>query len=188
MSTHSEIINNLCYFLSCQQNKIYSFQTTFDYIRENVNLITNTHLPIIITGDDRCLFHCISMCLFGNENFTHLIKIATVYTLIQNESYFQLMIRQQYPSSLTFEKVIENNATNRIWGDTLSMLAISMLIKRPIYSYTPYSKLKTNPNKYKTYPILIYLDHNHFSALLPLRSDFQLLSNAIPVLENDLLE
>ena len=84
--------------------------------------------------------------------------------------------------------MIENNANNRIWGDNLSMLATSMLIKRPIYSYTPYVLLKTNPNKYKTSPIIIYhSNNNHFSALLPLRSDFQLLSN-LPIAENDLIE
>ena len=89
--------------------------------------------------------------------------------MLENENYFRNILFQQ-ERSLSFEKLIENNANNDVWGTNFSMIALSFLVKRPIISYTAFinSCCYTNPFNYPSSSIKIILHNYHFSAILPL--------------------
>ena len=83
--------------------------------------------------------------------------------MLENENYFRNILFQQ-ERSLSFEKLIENNANNDVWGTNFSMIALSFLVKRPIISYTAFinSCCYTNivaailPFNYPSSPIKLY--------------------------------
>ena len=137
------------------------------------------------TGDGRCLFHSISLCLFGNENYSHLLKIANVFFLLENESYFSKVLNQQ-DRSLSFDQLVENNANDLVFGNHFSLMSLSGLIQRPIYSFTPFvaNCLTTNPFYYNKQPVKIFLFNSHFSAILPLNC--KSIVGEIPVTKNEL--
>ena len=89
--------------------------------------------------------------------------------MLENEIYFKNLLFQQAPY-LSFEKLIEDNANNDVWGTNFSIIALSFLVKRPIISYTASinSCIYTNPFNYPSSPIKVILHNNHFSAILPL--------------------
>ena len=83
-------------------------------VKDLVSLYTKSScLSVKTTGDGRCLFHSISICLVGNELYTHIIKLACVFVMLKNESYIKNVLSQQNPD-LSFETLIENTANNDI--------------------------------------------------------------------------
>ena len=87
----------------------------------------STCLAVKTTGDGRCLFHSVSLCIFGNENYTHIIKIACVFVMLENETYFRQILSQQ-DNTLSFEKLIEDNANNDVRGTHFSIIALSLFL------------------------------------------------------------
>ena len=74
------------------------------------------------------------------------------------------------PLQKTFETLIENTANNDVWGTDITIISLSILVKRPIFSYTAYinSCLYTNPLNSSSSPLKIILNNSHFTAILPI--------------------
>ena len=66
--------------------------------------------------------------------------------------------------------LLENNSNNFIYGTHYSLIALSILTQRPIYSYSSFKNncLNTNPFNYNNLLIKIILNNSHFTAILPL--------------------
>ena len=106
---------------------IFSFNSVDNIVSNLVSLYTfNTCIPVLTTGDGRCLFHSISICLFGHEKFTHLIKISCVFMLLEHEAFFTNILFQQ-DRSLSFNQLLEDNSNNDKYGSHYSLIALSLL-------------------------------------------------------------
>ena len=89
--------------------------------------------------------------------------------MLEHELFFKGVLLQQ-ERTLSFDQLLENNANNDIWGNQFSLMALSILVKRPIYSYSSYKTncLNTNPFNFNSLPIKIILNNSHYSAVLPI--------------------
>ena len=180
------IVTRLINFISLNDLCIFDNNDIEFSVKDLVSYYSSAScVPLKTSGDNRCLFHAISLCLYGSEKFTHLIKISCVFTLLNNESYFKKVLKQQ-DCMLSFEKLVENNGDNDVWGDHFSLMALSILIRRPIYTYSSYknSCSNTNPFNYSSMPVKIILFNSHFSAIVP----FNYFNNYgyVPIIKNEL--
>jgi hypothetical protein len=126
------------------------------------------------TGDGDCLFHAISLSIFGNEERTDDIKICTVFILLEYQKFFTSFLAADYGCS--FERLVRKTATKSVWGSSIHLSALSILCLRPIYSYPSniYS-LSANPANCKASPIMLHYGNindttqgiaNHYMAIL----------------------
>ncbi len=98
---------------------------------------------ILTTGDGNCLYGAVSNALFGNESYSFKLRLASLLIIIRYEQFFDYLYREAQAD--TFENLIKNVATNYSWGNDLIMIALSIVIKRPIFYYnTLGNTVKTN--------------------------------------------
>ena len=90
--------------------------------------------------------------------------------MLQCEPFFTQVLLQQ-DRDVSFGRLVERNACNDVFGDNFSIMALSILIGRPIYSFTPYGSLVSNQclneEELLRFPVKIFLYNFHFSAILP---------------------
>lgn len=82
----ADLLNLLSFFCNANlytysfNEEAYFHSTHYLHVKKLVKSYTfSSGVVIKTTGDGRCLFHSISLCLFGNENYSHLLKIANVF-------------------------------------------------------------------------------------------------------------
>ena len=59
-----------------------------DYTRL-VNFYAKNYVGLFTTKDGNCLFHSISLNLFGSELYSYAIKLATVFIAIEYEDFIR---------------------------------------------------------------------------------------------------
>lgn len=81
-------------------------------------------VPIETTGDGNCLFHAVSISLYGNESETAQLKKIVAYYFAEN---FELL-KQKYPQFeglfQSDQETFESCAIMGKWANTLTILAI----------------------------------------------------------------
>lgn len=135
-----------------------------------LNYTTNAY-AIQTTADGNCLFHAISIALFGNESQTYNIKLCTAFIIYDNQEFFRRVL-QADGNVYTIEKMIEETAQFGIWGTHLTIIALNLLTLRPIYSYSNIRENSINTNitliSHNDLNLCIAFDSNinHFSGVL----------------------
>ena len=133
------------------------------------------YLPIQTSNNGNCLYNAISIVLFGTEDFFYLIKIGILAILFKNEAHFRYILEKTSSPRGNFENFVEVVSTPQSWGDEICMIAISILINRPlnVYSIDPVNNIPYSheyciiQESYSNSPINIAFILNHFIALLP---------------------
>ena len=87
--------------------------------------------PVITTADGNCFYHAISLQLFGHENHSTRLRLANVYVLNQYESYFRDICLKTC-TSYTYEQLLEQTAKDTKWANEINVLAMTIVIDRPI--------------------------------------------------------
>ena len=75
--------------------------------------------------------------------------------MVHREEYFKTIL-WNLDRDQSFETLIERNSWNNVFGDNFSMVALSIVISRPIYSFSPYCNFLTNPYNEQTFPVKFF--------------------------------
>ena len=168
-----------------------------NYFRHD-NLIDKL-MVIEVMGDGNCLWNSISVSLFGDYSMMESLRLLTASTLLENEKRFSDYLKEQqrkygYSHELGFDGLVGAATELQVWGDELHIMALSLALERPVYSYgslqilgndvygsydefRDYYERTDLPNHFKyianaeherNRPILLYYNgENHYSVVLP---------------------
>ena len=106
----------------------------FEHIIKQTNDL-NSYMPIITTGDGNCLFNSISVIAFGHENEANLLRLVVVFILLNYDLYFKDLLIKTAATS-TFEEFVVETSKIFNWTNDNVLVAVSIMICRPIYCYT----------------------------------------------------
>lgn len=119
------------------------------------------------------MYHSISIILYGDESYTEVIKLASIYVLLEREDFFNNLIKG-LKQEIDFNTLVENTCLKNQWGNEINIVALSFLLNRNIICYNVSNKKEINvrvifgskKNKPKHEPLLIGLCNNHFFPIL----------------------
>jgi hypothetical protein len=106
----------------------------------------------ITKGDGNCLWHMISLSLFGNESFTNTLRWLTVISLLLFKNDFTRLLEKRYEnimtdfkqySSVKYQKILRTALENYEYGDEYHILALATILGGDIYIYNYFTKLIT---------------------------------------------
>ncbi|CAG2169396.1 unnamed protein product [Oppiella nova] len=169
-----------------------------------------------IRGDGNCLWNSVSTALYGNYSRMESLRLLTATTLVKHRELFENYLDEQkrkfgYNHELSFDGLIRAAMDLQVWGDELHVMALSLALHKPIYSYGSlrlafdpkfprhYSELKeayeqqSIQNHFRyiadeadvgAQPILLYYNgRDHYSVVLPVRDDVVALVPQMQILE-----
>ena len=90
---------------------------------------------IKITGNGNCLYNSISYIFYGTEDKFFEIKVGIISIIFDNEIAFRTLLRKTCRVK-SFESFIEYIATPFSWGDEYCEVAISILCRRAVNTYS----------------------------------------------------
>ena len=90
--------------------------------------------PVKTTGDGNCLFHAISNSVYGNESQSYNLKLCSVFIVYENQDFFQNVLKSDGDST-TIPELIDKILKLGKWQNRTTIVALNILIGRPIYSY-----------------------------------------------------
>ena len=133
-----------------------TYNSLVDYYTKNfVGLFTNS--------DGNCLFHAVSLNLFGNELNSLKIKLVTAFICFEYEMFIKTFLNE-YNYQFDFEALILKTVKDGVWGSEIHFILLSLLLHRPIYCYTPFSSCVSNPLLLSSAPVVLFLQNSHFVA------------------------
>ncbi|CAF0948349.1 unnamed protein product [Brachionus calyciflorus] len=105
--------------------------------------------PVKTPGDGNCLYHMVSLCLFGDKIFSDLLRFIAFFFLIKNKDYYKRIIRstviqgRSNHSNLNNEELIEHNfrkllfdaRKNGTWCNEYHLSALSSALNFKIDIY-----------------------------------------------------
>jgi hypothetical protein len=93
------------------------------------------------SSDGDCLYHSISLSLFGTEEQSGLLRALTVFVLLSNSAFFMKLLEFSSrfdvaggPRAETlFAELVRDAYVKGKWGNDLSALALSILLGRDVW-------------------------------------------------------
>jgi len=149
------------------------------------NLLHDKFKTIDVKGDGNCLWNCVSIAVSSNYSTMETLRVLTANILLNNESYFREYLSDQrkkygYNHELTFDQLVDASTELQVWGDELHILALSMALERPIFSYG--SSISIGYENFQTYEKLL-----EYYEQTPLNNQFRYLANEKHVRNNPIL-
>ena len=146
---------------------------------------------VTTTGQGNCLWNAVSLTVFGTETEMLFLRLATFYSFVIHNDYFLRVCRTER-ESLDFYK--REALTEGVWGRDIHVLALSLVLQRPIYVFETLSKrqgtleLTTGRNMINIpgkRPIYIYFRNNHYEALIPSNDAVSIYKPSLILYHND---
>ena len=134
-----------------------------------VNFWSRHYVGLFTTKDGNCLFHAISLNLFGSELYSFHIRLATVFMCFEYEGFIRKYM-QDYAYNYDYETLILKTSKFGEWGSEIHFLLLSILLNRPVYCLTHTNSLLSNPSLASSAPVVAFLKNSHFIA--GVRSNF----------------
>ena len=182
---------NVKVMLNHMIEKVYRRQDTNALFNPSVHQIAtkykqflqnNQHMfyePVLTTADGNCFYHAVSLQLFGHEHHSERLRLVNAYVLCQYELYFRDVCLKTC-TSYTYERLVEQTTKNGTWANEMNMLAMSIVLNRPIaiWSHNLHKKVTHTlvfavPNQYNNEHLNIILQDNHFTSLNSLTSSYK---------------
>ena len=113
-------------------------------LHESHPIFLQTFKPIATTGDGNCMYHGLSLALCGTENLSVVIRLLTAYALIKHRTVMMEILADIYFSGnhqqhvQMFTNTLHKAIHLGIWGTDLHLLPLSLLLNRPIFTYTSF--------------------------------------------------
>ena len=149
-------------------NKKKHVKEEYDQILISNKICTQSFIAVKNEGDGNCLFRAVSQNTLGTEEFHKILRILTVFVIIENFKFF-LSISE---SKKDFFNYVENIAQNRSFAGEIEEMALSYIFKRSIINYSIFPTLEffciNEKKRFLKEPILIIFDSLklHFSSIL----------------------
>ena len=128
-----------------------------------IDLYTTNYVGLDTTKDGNCLFHAVSLNLFGSRLYSFKIKLATVFISLEYEEFVKNFLLA-YSYRYNFETLILNTVQYGVWGSEIHFLLFSLLLNRPIYIFNPRTSFISNPLLFSSAPVVLFLMDSHFVA------------------------
>jgi hypothetical protein len=126
--------------------------------------------PILTTNDGDCLYHAVSISLFGDQSHTFCIKLCAAFIVNEYKDFFMNVLTTNCDAFTSLPNKIENMIRIGYSGDIISIIALNILTTRPIFSYgiNEINSRYTNVSIEfpQDSPICIAFKENQFVALL----------------------
>lgn len=145
-------------FLTCAR----SIQKTF--ISDNYELVLDPNIesklptclkkmysPIITSADGSCLWHMVSICIFGNQKMSDVLRFVSTYIFFKEKNLFKKLIKKdilmnseniELNENEYLEQLIERKYTNMVlearncdWGNEFHILSLVIAFETNIYIY-----------------------------------------------------
>ena len=133
-SKQTQLINMTNYLRNIKQSIVYSGQNLdesrcFSIIVELFNL--NGFVPIRTLGDGNCFYRSISTLLFGTDKYYYLVKIGSIFMLLEYRELFSNIVTKHYYVE-SYETICCKSMIKDEWAMMLNILATSILLNREI--------------------------------------------------------
>ena len=132
--------------------------------------VSQDFVPIYTSPNGNCLFNAISINLYGSESQSLKIKLASLFICFEYEkSLRDFVIKSKF--RLNFETLVLNLAKIGEWGCDFNLLTSSLLLARPVYSYSFFSNNSLFSDPFKFFgkdPVVLFNKDSHFVAALRL--------------------
>ena len=106
----------------------------------SVSAFSSVYAQTRTTRDGNCLYSALSILNIGSEKLTHSMRLLAVNAMINRSDYFRSVCTS---FNVSLERALERTARNTVWGGEIQMLALSVALSRPIYTYRFASDPKT---------------------------------------------
>jgi hypothetical protein len=83
---------------------------------------TSFYQPRITKGDGNCLWHMISLSLFGNESFTNNLRWLTVISLLLFKNDFTRLLEKRYENIMTDFKQYSSGKISKNFKNSIRKL------------------------------------------------------------------
>lgn len=172
MISHMRSIKKYTYFTTQIKDERFN-----DVLLSN-NLTIGYHAKYTV-GDGNCFFRSVSYLLFATENCYDIIKLCCIFIILDYESFFKNILKE-YCYNFNYETLLRNLCRKDEWASEIIFIATSILLNRPILSFTCDEKSK------KPFVINYSFEHNDVSPILigyykhhfvPLLRDNKLIKN-----------
>ena len=109
--------------------------------------------PIKTKSDGNCLYHMVSLCIFGHINYSSSLRILTVYILKSfKQKFIHLVKKKLFHMDNTatkqalnqkgieyFNNLINSARNDKSWGGEFHLIALSTIFNSKIYIYGKFS-------------------------------------------------
>ena len=129
-------------------------------------------MPIKTTSDGNCLFHAKSISIYGNESESWNLKFCSALIVYKNQEIFKQVLRSDGNHATILMLIYKILKLNK-WQDRLTIIALNILLARPIYSFGQSVQLSHQTDILppsndirRNYPVNILFNVNYFMGLL----------------------
>ena len=112
---------------------LYTIQTSAGSFEDPRNLLkANDRTLRPISGDGNCMFRALAMAMYGSESFHDRVRQLLATYIEKNSKYFK-----KYLTSGTMEAHLKRLKELGQWGTHMELKAAAVILKLPMYIYTP---------------------------------------------------
>ena len=109
------------------------------YLADHLHpVLSYWYSPTDTPPDGNCLWHMISLNLCGTTELMPILRLMTAFAFLENEDYFQDLIRLNENANLSFEQQVAIALHFGAWGGEMHFHALSIVLHRPIYIYNSF--------------------------------------------------
>ena len=98
-------------------------------------IIKNFYSPYKTKSDGNCLYNMVSLCLIGNQSFSRLLRVLTLYTILKYKKEFLNIISKDALVNSSnddirkkYNEIIYEAKSNNIWCNEYHLLAVSTFL------------------------------------------------------------
>ena len=112
--------------------------------RESHPVFLQSFKPIATTGDGNCMYHALSLAICGTEDLSVVIRLLTTYALIKYKPAMMDVLANIYFTGdnhqhiQMFTNTVHKAVHLGVWGTDLHLFPLSLLLNRPIFTYTTF--------------------------------------------------
>jgi hypothetical protein len=181
------IINVLHYLRAASVLKFQEGSMRVDGVRrELVSAFLDNYLPVTTTPNGDCFYNAISLCLFGNEQYSQPIRLGTMCMLHKYRDQFLIRgheVRYDVDDCLCGSGIPHNLVDLGIstygrqlvneyhWANSLSIAGTSVAIGRPIYIYYSLRDSSGRSFRYRNDLTAAEFDNQYNEGVLVMGSD-----------------
>ena len=155
--------------LQVQPVNIYNQQAIDSKSQKKLGTEFLNLLPIETDNLGKCFFNSWSISIFGTGDYHHVLRLATVYDMFQNESRYRHFFEHTFQPADMYEKSLVATSRDTEWAEEIALYTMSKHMRRPdrCYSTTVTRLVLFDDADANQIPIFMHFyDGNRFVALL----------------------
>ena len=123
--------------------------------------LASIYLPVQTSADGNCGFNMVSICLYGDERLNNLLRVQTLWDLLQHQVYYIWVIDQtnQYDSTTSqgkndYNTTVDICKTDYAWANEFHLLAMCLILQRDFHIFTTFIEKSTGDHYFSKRSVL----------------------------------